>query len=93
MEHSRPLTNRNSFFKSIFYLLLIISIVLFTICIVLCVISLNKLLVLTRPGQLTDMERFFLFSEVMYGSLWGIACMITGSILLIGSLKMLKGSH
>ncbi|MFX0156003.1 MAG: hypothetical protein ACFE9Q_15900 [Candidatus Hodarchaeota archaeon] len=44
---------------------------------------------MTRPGQLTDSERFWLFSEILYFSLWGMGCMITGSILLIGSSKLL----
>ncbi|MFX0035352.1 MAG: hypothetical protein ACFE9I_06900 [Candidatus Hermodarchaeota archaeon] len=57
--------------------------------IILCISSFINLQILTQPGQLTDAERFWKFSEIVYSSLWGISCMITGSILLIGSIKLL----
>lgn len=89
MKNTNSLNNRISHFKSISYILIALSLILFSVCIVLLITSLNKLLILIKPGQLTDMERFFLFSEIIYVSSWGIGCMITGSILLMGSLKIL----
>lgn len=89
MNNTNSLNNRMSNLKNISYILITLRLFLFAICIVLLFASLNKLLILIKPGQITDMERFFLFSEVMFLSSWGIGCMIIGSIFLIGSLNML----
>ncbi len=80
---------RSSYFKYISYILIFLSLVLLLISIVILIASGNDLVILISPGQITDAERFFLFSQIIYVSIWGISCMITGSILLIGSLRLL----
>lgn len=85
-EKSRDKSHR---FKIFCYIFIVFSLILILIAVILWIFSFSKLLILTKPGQLTDAERFWLFSEILYYSVWGIGCMITGSVLLIGSLKLL----
>lgn len=81
--------DKNYYFKIFSYIFIVFSLILILIAVILWISTFNKLQILTKPGQLTDAERFWLFSEILYYSVWGIGCMITASVLLIGSLKLL----
>ncbi|MFX1328618.1 MAG: hypothetical protein ACFE91_10855 [Promethearchaeota archaeon] len=76
-------------FKLVSYIFMTFSYFLILMAIILWISSFINLQILTQPGQLTDAERFWKFSEIVYSSLWGIGCMITGSILLIGSIRVI----
>lgn len=77
--------------------LLIISLILILITIILSIISFDNLQTILQPASesgLSDFNRILLSFNVIYTCLWSIGCMISGSILLTGSLKLrIKSSN
>jgi choline-glycine betaine transporter len=79
-------------FNLISKFLMILSLILILIAIILSITSFYNLHIILQPASesgLSDFYRILLSFDVIHTCLWGISCMISGSILLTGSLKLM----
>lgn len=83
--------SRENSFNLISKFLMMLSLILILITVILSIVSFNNFQIifqLASESGLSDFERILLSFNVIYTSLWGIGCMISGLILLTGSLKL-----